>query len=316
MSKVSNMSKLGNKTGSIMTVMIGAFLAASTYAAEESTTTLAPTTSSASAASSVSAPISTVAPKAKTLTVSYVAENWLDATEADTQNYAPLSSQQHIGLAYDLGNSRKVQYRQYFLYNMTSANTQDELSLGDHLFLYTDSKIARIADLDMAFQARISIPGTEYGRKIGQYELRLSENITQKITGKFTMSYGLSTRIYGYSSNDDGQVALRFLPVVGASYAVNKVVTPFVNLYTDSRWNNRGVGIAVYGPRAGETRSRESKVSQANSFNSDIGSSIKFSKNIGLDAYMTTSKDLGSAASYNPFSAENNTYEIDLAVSL
>ncbi|MCB0351743.1 MAG: hypothetical protein KDD38_11205, partial [Bdellovibrionales bacterium] len=245
------------------------------------------------------------------------AENWVGARAAHTKSWdGAVSSLQHVGLAYDLGNDKKIQFRQYFFYNYTDAAKTNETELGDHVVKYSDAKALKLGDADMSFEARMYIPGSEYAREAGKYELRLSETVAQQFSSKFSVEYSLNTRLYTYSSDSAGQRGLRVIPAVQAKYAANKVFTPYISAYTDSSWYNRGLGKNLFGSRAGTQMSADSKSSNTDAFGTDIGTEIALTDNIGLDLYLETEKDLRSAGAFDVANEDLNTYNLVFSASL
>ncbi len=265
-------------------------------------------------ASTISAPVAAVVPAKKKVTMSYVAENSVGAREANTRNWSgAVESQQHVGLAYDLGDDKKVQYRQYFYYNMTDSTQKDETVLGDHVVQYSDATAAKIGEADMLFAARMYAPGTSNNKEVGKYELRLLQSAKQQVTGKLSLEYALNTRLYAYTNNDDGQRSLRILPAVSVEYSLNDTFTPYVGAFTDHSWFKNGSGLVLFGGAPGAMSNPSSNVDR---LYTDIGTQISVVKGIDLNIYVETMKDLRSSAGYNPFDEANNSYNLEFSASL
>lgn len=260
-------------------------------------------------AATVTAPITAVAPAKKKWTASYVAENSAGMAAANKGNWdGAVESAQHIGLAYDLGNDRKVQYRQYFFYNTTNPKTTNEWALGEHMFRYTDGKVAKIADLDLATDVRFYFPQTSLLREVGQYQLRADNAVEQKF-GKTTVAYGLGGRLYGYTNNDDGQVAARLTPSIGFEYASAKWLTPHASAATDHKWFNTGKGKNAEGEI-------KNPANNSDKFITDMGAKFSLNDNISVDLYVETTKDLRKSADYYLFDDKASTYMLDFSASL
>src|SRR5690606_9401526 len=65
----------------------------------------------------IDVPISTAIPGPTRLEVNFVAESYAAARAANLGQRDAFSSEPYIGFAHALSDSRKIQYRQYFLYN-------------------------------------------------------------------------------------------------------------------------------------------------------------------------------------------------------
>lgn len=300
----------------VLTVAASLFVvnaqAATTAASATSASMVKPTETT-----TVSAPVTAVAPAKKKITVNYTSETMAPAAAADRGEWdGAVWAIQHVGVKYALNDDQAVQFRQYFHYNGNDGRTADktdEWGMGQSMFRFVDNKQFTIGALTFSGDTRFYIPGAEFERKAGQYLFRHDLGTEQKF-GKATVSYSLSTRAYAYTENNDGQRSLRVMPAIGLEYAVNKVVTPFITVYTDHGWYNSGTGITPIGPTAGRASNRPDNRDE---FNTDIGAKVAVTKNIGFDAYVTTTEDLRKGDSdYNPFDSDMNTYEIDLTISL
>lgn len=243
---------------------------------------------------------------------SYVAESEVDAQAANHNNYDGFYSNQHLGLGYDLGDAKKIQYRQYFHYNMTDRTRTDEWGLGDHVFQYTDASAVKIADADMVFNARLYMPGAEWTRTVGKYELRLSESVTQKLSSKANLDYSLETRFYAFSGNNDGQLGFRMLPAVEINYKANKYLTPYAMAYTAHSWAHSGSGPTLY-MKSGEVTNPQN---YSEKFLTDLGAVVAVNKNVSLNLYVETAKNLKSNENYEPFHQDFSTYDLVLSVSM
>lgn len=295
----------------ILSGVVSALVAVTVHA--QSTSTATTVVEPTGTGTTVTAPIKEVAPAPKKWTLSYVAESFADAAPADRGNWdGAVGSYQHVGMAYDLGNKRKIQYRQYFYYNQTDAARSDEWSIGEHVFTYSDAESAKVAGHDLATQVRLYIPGSEYVREVGQYQLRLYNSISQKF-GKTTVEYLLNPRFYTYTDDSSGQIAARVLPVIGVEYEANKWMTPFASVYTDHRWYHNGRGPGLLDFSAGRIAD---PAANRDVFVTDVGAKFSLNKNISLSLYLETAKDLRNHKNYDPFTAANNTYMLDLAASL
>lgn len=243
---------------------------------------------------------------------SYVAENGVGVSDANRNKYEEIYSIQHIGLGYALGNDKKIQYRQYFHYNMTDRARTDEWGLGDHVFQYTDATALKIADADMLFYARLYMPGAEWTREVGQYELRLFESVTQSVSSKTSLEYSLGTRLYAHSGNNDGQTGLRLLPAVELSYKANKYIKPYASVFMSHTWNHSGSGPAMYW-NAGEVSNPENYVE---TLYTDVGTGVTINKNVDLTVNILTKKNTKSNVDYKPFHQDFSYYELALSVSM
>lgn len=291
--------------------MAVAAFSANVYAAPASSTTIATPTSTDA---TISASVSAVIPAKKKIAMSYLAENSVSARAANTSNWdGAVESQQHVGLAYDLGDDKKIQYRQYFYYNMTDATQKNEMSLGDHVIQYTDATAAKIGDADMLFYARMYAPGSENNREVGKYELRLLNAVTQKITGKFSLEYALATRLYAYADDSSGQRGLRVFPAISAEYKVNDTFTPYVGAFTDHSWYNSGSGLVLFGGAPG---AKANPAANADAFYTDIGTKVSVVDGINLNIYVETGKNLRKAGNYDLFNEDSNSYNLEFSASL
>jgi hypothetical protein len=296
-------------------ILVGvAVTVAAAYAVAATPTTA---TTAAAPAATVSAPVEAVAPTAKKVTLSYVAESAIGAQAANKGNWeGNAASTQHLGVAYDLGNAKKVQFRQYFLYNSTDPKATDEWSIGEHVFQYTDAKSFNVAGTDVLSYARVYLPGSEYIKEVGQYQVRLVNGVSQKL-GKATVDYGLQNRFYTYTGSDDGQLRYRLIPSVEASYKVNSTLTPFAGAYMDIRRNNSGSGVLTLAPSSAVG-------TKVNPDNDDrragiqFGSGISINKNIALKAYFETEvkSHKASVEGNRLFGQDTQTYYLDLVTSL
>lgn len=292
---------------------------ATSVASASSTSVVVPSASSMvmpTSGASLSTTIKAASGAKSKITPSYVAENYVGARAVNIGNYDDFTSQQHVGLAYDLGNDRKVQYRQYFHYNMTDRKVTDEWAIGDHVFQYTDATALKIADADMLFYARVYMPGAEWTREVGKYELRLFEGVTQELGAKTTIDYGLNTRFYSYSGDNDGQKGLRVLPAIQVAYQVNNSFSPYIGMYTDHNWSHTGSGPALYLGNAGVSRN---PANYAEALYTDIGANVAVNKNVKLNIYLENEKPTSSNrdnVKYDLFEDANNYYGLDLSVSM
>jgi isopentenyldiphosphate isomerase len=293
----------------IIVSLLATTFATYTYAATTTATSVAPTSGA-----TISAPVTAVAPAAKKVTLSYIAENSVDMAPANRGETGDnLESQQHVGIKYDLGNNRTIQFRQYFHYNMTDATKTDEWAMGDHVFQFVQAKAATVGAAEVSAIARLYLPGTEYTREVGKYELRLTPMATQQITGKLKTEYVLGTRFYAYSGDESGQRGLRVLPAVELQYQANKVFSPFVAAFTDNSWYHTGSGIALYGSRAGTLGNAPDNT---NIFYTDIGTEIALAEKVALKVYVETGANLRSNKNYDPREEDNNAYNLELSASL
>jgi hypothetical protein len=299
-----------NKT---LLITVALFVATQGYAATANkATVIAPT-----AGTQVSAKAETVGATKSLVKLNYTAENSAGMVAANKGKDGAINSVQHVGVAYDLGNGRTAQYRQYFFYNLTEADARDtaEWSIGDHVFRYADSKMLATEALPISTEFRLSIGGNRYAREIGQYILRNDSALAQTF-GKTTVEYGVSTRVYAYSGDSAGQQSLRVLPSVDVSYAVNSKVTPFVTVFTDNRWYRTGTGVATVGPKAGD---KSDPKDNKDLFNIDLGARFNVSKNIYLGVYGETTTDMQKSATAKDnqiFDQDNTNYMLDFSVSL
>jgi hypothetical protein len=293
---------------------VALFVATQGYAA---TTTSNATAVTPAAGSQVSVKADAVSAKKSLVKLNYTAENSAGMVAANKGAEGAINSVQHVGVAYDLGNGRSAQYRQYFFYNLTEADARDtaEWSIGDHVFRYSDSKMLATEALPISTEFRLSIGGNRYAREIGQYILRNDSALAQNF-GKTTVEYGVSTRVYAYSGESAGQQSLRVLPSVDVAYAANSVVTPFVTVFTDNRWYRTGKGVATVGPKAGD---KSDPKDNKDLFNIDLGARFALGKNVNLAVYGETTTDMQTSASAKDnqiFDQDNTNYMLDFSVSM
>lgn len=263
--------------------------------------------------STISTSAAAVDAKPKKVTASFVAENSVGAAAANRGNWdGEADSVQHLGLAYKLNEDQSVQFRQYFYYNATDAVKTDEYAMGEHMLRFTDAKALEVGAATVATDYRLYLPGSEYVKEVGQYQVRMDSGIEQAF-GKATVSYGVSVRGYSYTGNSDGQISLRVVPAVGVEYPVNKVFTPHASINTDNRWYRNGRGVATLGPAAGTIGNPGAN---KDVLNTDIGTKIAINENINLDLYLETETDLHNGGKYELFNEDTNSYLLDLSVSM
>lgn len=245
---------------------------------------------------------------------SYLGENVLPAASTNRGRALGANGQHHVGLAYKLDETQTVQFRQYAYYNSTDFRETNEWGLGDHAFQYSNTGLSIGSTPVSQVYARIYLPGATTSREVGKYELRLLGEIVQEVSSAWNVEYSVNPRFYAYSSESNGQRVARLLPTITLKYARESKVKPYISAFTDHSWKHTGKGLNLFGDKAG-------KIAEKSAVNSDlvyadIGVEFDITKNINLNIFAETGKDLRSSDRFLFLKDDATEYNVNLAASL
>ena len=275
-------------------------------------------TSATTPATTVSVPTAEVkSDVASKLSFTLAAETWVAAKDANRGDFEGsieeerqgINSYQYIGAGYDLGNSKSVQLRQYTTFQAASKtyNNENEYRGGDTVIRYQDKKSFTLGALPVASQARIYMPLLSDARdtsiKVGEdnplWTARFYNSVSQSY-GKLDLGFTLQNRFYNREETNKGKETWRLYPIFEIGYNINPTVKPFANIYSVHQFYKTG----------GDT-------ANADTFATDLGLEFNIGKNVNLLGYVTTEDNLRTGAdSYDPTNEDQNTYEIDLYITL
>lgn len=260
----------------------------------------------------IEVPSQTVRPRLRPIDVTYVAETSTEARAANRGDNSRFKAEQHIGIGFSLSDTRKIQFRQYFLYNMSDYRKDNEWDLGDHAIQYTDSRAFIIGNDPGSFMARFYLPGSDYSRRVGKYELRLNGEYEQFLRNRFSLAYILNTRFYAHSDRADGQPAFRVFPALYLNYNLNPHFTPFIGAYTEHTWRHTGVNVTT------DLRPQERGSVSVNydALYHSVGIRTQPFKNVRVSLYTETEDSLRDGERINWFDENFTVYYMDVSVSL
>lgn len=217
-------------------------------------------------------------------------------------------SDSYVAPSMKLDEARSVEARQYILYNQTDATRNDEIAAGDLHLIYNNAKAYTLGNTPLFEQLRLVAPVSEFSQEVGKVEGRYTLSVEQALASKLTASYDVSTRVYGYTNEDDGQRGLRAL--AAATLKRDGRIAPYVAGTYDASWKHTGRALNLEGKR------KYNSTPNSDVFTFDIGSEIEVNKNISFNIYAEQNRSLRAIDAYKFMNDDESIYILELTARM
>ena len=242
--------------------------------------------------------------------VSLFQETYIGAADANAGEFDSAVADTFIGLGYKLNDTQSATIRQNFSMNQTDAEKTAEYDIGDVTLIFKDKAAYKLGNEPVAQQFRLYLPVNENSRENGTVQARWGVAVDQTISPALTVSYANTVRGY-FHSKESGQDASRNYTSATATYKVNDIVSPYMELGHVARFRHTGEG--VRGLDADKAASNPQNF--ASNAYLDLGVNISAGP-VGITLYVDQDHDLTGGKDFVLGDEDQLTYSMILSTSL